>query len=503
MSAQSIPSFEGRSYDFVPYVAARNWIGGEWRDSLTGGTMPVDNPRHGKSMGEVALSGAADVDAAVAAASAAFPGWRDTPLKERAQVLYRLKRLMERDVEELSWLLSHENGKVIAQARASVVKGIECVEMGCSLPNMVAGGQIDVSRGVNCEVTYAPLGVCAGIVPFNFPTMVPLWMLPQALVAGNSFVLKPSEQVPYGAMRLAQLLQEAGLPDGVLNIVNGAREAVEAICEHPDIKAVGFVGSTRVARIVYERAAATGKRALCLGGAKNPNVVVPDADPTFTSESVVASAFGCSGQRCMAAALMIAVGDVDPIIDGMVSVANAMELGQDMGSIINAAAAKRITGFIDDAEARGAKVLVDGRGAKVPGCEGGNWIGPTIIDRVTPDMPAATEEIFGPVLSIIRVDTLDEAIALENALPYGNAASIFTSSGLVAQYATARFDAGMCGVNIGVPVPREPFGFGGWNHSKFGHGDMTGEDGFRFWTRPRKVTTKWAEQASDSNWMNK
>ena len=496
----AIPTFEGRSYDFVPYVDAKNWIGGEWCDARSGRTMAVENPRHGKVMGQVAVSDASDVAAAVHAAKAAFPAWRDTPLKERVQVLYRLKALMERDVEELSWLLSHENGKVIAQARASVVKGIECVEMGCSLPNMVAGGQLDVSRGVNCEITHVPLGVVAGIVPFNFPTMVPLWMLPQALVAGNTFVLKPSELVPFGSMKLAALLEEAGLPAGVLNIVNGARQAVEGISDHMDIKAIGFVGSTRVARIVYERAAKTGKRVLCLGGAKNPNIVVPDADRAFTAQSVVASAFGCAGQRCMAASLMIAVGDVDAIIGEMAERAGTMTLGEDMGSIISGPAAERITGAIDAAEAAGAKVLVDGRGARVEGSDG-YWLGPTILDHVTPEMAAANEEIFGPVLSIIRVRTLDDAIALENTLPYGNAASIFTTSGHVAQYASERFEAGMCGVNIGVPVPREPFSFGGWNDSKFGHGDMTGVDGYRFWTRPRKVTTKWAPQA-DTNWMN-
>ncbi len=496
----AIPTFEGRSYDFVPFIDAKNWIGGEWCDAQSGQTMAIENPRHGKVMGQVVVSGAADVAAAVESAKAAFPGWRDTPLKERVQVLYRLKGLMERDVEELSWLLSHENGKTISEATASVVKGIECVEMGCSLPNMVAGGQLDVSRGVNCEITHVPLGVVAGIVPFNFPTMVPLWMLPQALVAGNTFVLKPSELVPYGSLKLAALLEEAGLPAGVLNIVNGTREAVEGVADHPDIEAVGFVGSTRVARIVYERAAKSGKRVLCLGGAKNPNIVVPDADTSFTAQSVVASAFGCAGQRCMAASLMIAVGDVDDIIGQMAERAGAMTLGEDMGSIIHGDAAERIRGYIDAAEASGAKVLVDGRDAKVDGA-GGHWIGPTILDQVKPEMPAANDEIFGPVLSIIRVDTLDEAIALENELPYGNAASIFTTSGAVAQYAAQRFEAGMCGVNIGVPVPREPFSFGGWNHSKFGHGDMTGVDGYRFWTRPRKVTTKWAPQ-SDTNWMN-
>lgn len=451
-------------------------------------------------MGQVAWSDTPDVAAAVASAKAALPGWRATPLKERVQVLFRVKQIMEANLDELSWLLSHENGKTIAQAKGSVLKGIECVEYGTSISNLAQGEQLDVSRGINCEVTHEPVGVCAGIVPFNFPTMVPLWMLPQALAAGNTFILKPSEQVPYGSMRLAEIFKEAGLPDGVLNIVNGGRETVEALCDHPDIGAIGFVGSTKVAQIVYERGSKTGKKMLCLGGAKNHLVVVPDADEDLTAATLVASAYGCSGQRCMAASVMIAVGDVQSIIDKMVAQTRSMTLGEDMGSIINPTSRERITGYINDAETRGAKVLVDGRDRTVDG-QPGNWIGPTIIDNVTPDMPCAFEEIFGPVLSVIHVDTLDEAIALENQNPYGNAAAIFTTNGGVARYAIERFSAGMCGVNIGVPVPREPFAFGGWNDSKFGHGDITGQDGFRFWTRPRKVTARW-EMASDATWMS-
>ena len=296
----------------------------------------------------------------------------------------------------------------------------------------------------------------------------------------------------------AHMFKAAGLPDGVLNLVNGAQATVEAICDHPDIKAIGFVGSTKVAKIVYERGAAHGKRVLALGGAKNHLVLVNDADLELASENIPASAFGCAGQRCMAASVLVGVGDVQKYVDRMVELTNQMEMGKDIGPVIDQAAVDRITRYIDDAEKRGAKVLVDGRGKKGPG--NGFWFGPTILDGVTPDMPAGCDEIFGPVLSIIRVDTLDEALRIENKSPYGNAAAIFTSNGHTARYAVERFSAGMCGVNIGVPVPREPFSFGGWNDSKFGHGDMTGEDGFRFWTRPRKVTTKWAKQA-DQTWM--
>ncbi|MCP4676497.1 MAG: CoA-acylating methylmalonate-semialdehyde dehydrogenase [Deltaproteobacteria bacterium] len=500
-----LPGFNGRSYEFCNYVDAKNWIGGEWRHAIPmsgePSTIPVYNPRHGKVMGNVSLSSPADIDAAVAAAKAAYAGWRATPIKERVQVLYRLKALMERDAEEVAWLLSHENGKVYEQAVGSLNKGIECVEMGCALANMATGQYLEVSRGITCRSIFEPIGVCAGIVPFNFSMMVPLWMLPQALVAGNTFVLKPSEQVPYGTMKLAMLLHEAGLPPGVFNIVNGMAPVVEAICDHPDIKAVGFVGSTKVANLVYKRSTKAGKRALCLGGAKNHMIVVPDADPSLTAETLVAGAFGNSGQRCMAATVMVAVGDVQHIIDLLAEQTRVFKVGRDHGAIINPQSVERIRSYIDEAERMGATVLVDGRKAKVQGCRDGFWIGATLLDGVTKEMTAYREEIFGPVFSIVHVDTLDEALELENSHPYGNGAGIFTTNGGIARYVVDRLEAGMCGVNIGVPVPREPFSFAGWNMSKFGHGDMTGEDGFRFWTRPKKVTTRWS-MAEDATWMS-
>ncbi|MCA9559285.1 MAG: CoA-acylating methylmalonate-semialdehyde dehydrogenase [Myxococcales bacterium] len=499
MSVPGFHPFTGASDDLVQAGHCNNWIGGELVDARSGARLDVHNPRHGAVMGTVADSDAADVASAVEAAKAAFPGWKATPYKERAQILYRLKALMERDLDRLSWLVSHENGKTFAEGKASVLKGIECLEYGCSLPNMSAGGQIEVSRGVTCKVDYEPLGVVGCVVPFNFPVMVPMWMLPQALVAGNTVVLKPSEQVPFGLLHLAMLAREAGLPDGVLNLVNGRKDAVQAIVDHPDVKAVGFVGSTKVASLLYARGASLGKRMLCLGGAKNHLVVVPDADLELTAQNVAASAFGCAGQRCMAASVLVAVGDADAQVDAVVAEAEKLVLGRDVGAIISEAAVERITGYIDQAEKMGAKVRVDGRGKQVDGK--GWWVGPTVLDGVGRDWPAGCDEIFGPVLSIIRVKTLDEAIAIENDNPYGNAACIYTTSGFVAEYATARFEAGMVGVNIGVPVPREPFPFGGWNQSKFGHGDITGMDGFRFWTRARKTTTKWALQ-SDQNWMS-
>lgn len=494
-----VPAFPARSYEFCEYVPARNWIGGTWSDAASGATLPVENPRHGRVMSTVAMSGVPEVDAAVIAAETAWKSWRNVPVKERAEVFYRLKYLMQRDLEELAWLVSHENGKTFAEARASVEKGVECVEFGASLPNIASGEQLDVSRGVNCRIEHEPLGVVAGITPFNFPIMVPLWMLPQAVVGGNCFILKPSEQVPLGAVKLAALFKEAGLPDGVFNTVNGGADAVNALCDHPRIRAIAFVGSTKIAKHVYQRGAVTGKSMLCLGGAKNHLIVVPDADKELTAQNVVASFTGCAGQRCMAASVLLAVGDVKPILDEIAVQAGKITVGSDLGSIINGASEKRIRGYIDDAEARGATVVLDGRAQRGGGS--GHWVGPTILDNCSTDVPAAVDEIFGPVLSIIHVRTLDEAIAIENANAYGNAACVYTTSGAVARYVTERVEAGMVGVNVGVPVPREPFGFGGWNDSKFGHGNITGMDGYRFWTRPRKVTTKWQVQP-DWNWMS-
>lgn len=494
-----LPAFDARSYDFTSWVDARNFIGGDWVDPTGEAVDDVLNPRHGRAMATVRHSSAADIDAAVQAGAAAQKEWADWPLRDRAHILYKARELMMRDLEELTWLCSHENGKIYGEAKAEVLKGIECVEFGCSLPNLAAGTELEVSRGVTCQVVHSPLGVVAGVTPFNFPFMVPLWMIPQALVGGNAFILKPSEQVPLSALKLVELFREAGLPDGLLQVVQGGRDAVEALCDHPGIQALAFVGSTRVAKLVYGRAAATGKRALCLGGAKNHLIVVPDADVDVTVDNVVASFTGCAGQRCMAASVLLAVGDVDHIIDGIKARSAEMQCGEHMGPITNQASVTRINGYIDEAEASGATLLVDGRGAAGP--DGGYWVGPTLIDGVSADMPAGCEEIFGPVLSIIRVPTLDAAIAIENANPYGNASAVYTTSGDVARYVMNRVSAGMCGVNIGVPVPREPFGFGGWNDSKFGHGNITGWDGFRFFTRPRKITTKWALQ-SDQTWMS-
>lgn len=500
-STRLVPPYPVRGYGFSTYVPVRNYIGGELTDAASRATLDVVNPRHGKVMGVVADSAAVDVDAAVAAARAALPAWRQVPMRERAQVMYRLKAILERDLDELSWLLSAENGKTYAEARGDIEKGIECIELAASLPNLAPGGQLDVSRGINCQVTFEPVGVVAGITPYNFPMMVPLWTIPNALVAGNTYVLKPSELVPYGALRLCMALKEAGLPDGVFNVVHGGRVPAEAIVEHSDVEAVTFVGSTRVGKMLYGRGTALGKRMLCLGSAKNHLLVVPDADPDLTAATVVASAFGCAGQRCMAATVMVAVGDVQLIIDRIAALTRDIKIGTDMGAIISRDAVKRITGAIAAADGQGAQVLVDGRNATVDGCPEGYWVGPTVIDNVAVGSPAACDEIFGPVLSVVHTATLDEALAVQNKSCFGNGAAIFTRNGGVARYAVERLQAGMVGVNVGVPVPREPFAFGGWKQSKFGHGDVTGLDGFRFFTQPRKVTTRWSVE-SDRTWMS-
>ncbi|MEO8452460.1 MAG: CoA-acylating methylmalonate-semialdehyde dehydrogenase [Gemmatimonadota bacterium] len=482
------------------YPTLPNFIGG--RPSSGGAALlDVFDPSTAEVISKVPLSTAADVDAAVQAAAAAFPGWSHTPIKERVQVFYRYKVLLEKHSAELAALITEENGKVRSEAVAEVDKAIEVVEFACSLPQLAPGEILEVSRGVDCRIDRWPLGVVASITPFNFPNMVPHWTLPNAIALGNTMVLKPSELVPLSANRIAELLAEAGLPEGVFNVVHGGKDAVEAICDHPDIQAVSFVGSTKTAKIVYRRATANLKRALALGGAKNHLIVMPDADREMAASNIVASMSGCAGQRCMAASVMVAVQDVDRIIARMVEIARQLVPGQTLGPVISKEAKARIEGFIGEAERAGAEVILDGRGAVVPGRESGYYLGPTIIDRVTPEMRLAQEEVFGPVLAIVRVKDVEAAIGVENSSPYGNAASVYTESGGTARYVTSRARAGMVGVNVGVPVPREPFSFGGWNESKFGVGDITGRGSIEFWTKSRKTTTKWNREAG-SNWMS-
>jgi malonate-semialdehyde dehydrogenase (acetylating)/methylmalonate-semialdehyde dehydrogenase len=477
------------------YPDILNFVGGRFTGAGKR-LLDVIKPADGSLLAHVPLSSAVEVDAAVRSATEAFPGWSTTPIKERVQVFFRYRALLEHNLEELAALITEEHGKIRSEAEAEIVKAIELTEFACSLPQIVGGEVLEVSRGIECRVDRYPIGVVASIVPFNFPSMVPHWTIPNAIALGNCMILKPSELVPLSAGRIAELLTEAGLPAGVFNVVNGTQEVVEAICDHPGIAAVSFVGSTRVAQIVYRRATSNLKRALALGGAKNHLFVLPDADPDLTSTNVVASMSGCAGQRCMAGSVMLAVSATDRVVQRMVERARSVIPGQNLGPVISREAKQRIEGYINEAEAAGATVLLDGRAATVPGREGGFWIGPTILDQVRPDMKIAQEEVFGPVLAIIRTGDVDEAIAIENASPYGNAASVFTESGGLARYVTERASAGMVGVNVGVPVPREPFSFGGWNESKFGAGDITGRGSIEFWTRTKKTTTKWSREAN-------
>lgn len=483
----------------------QNWIGGAYESSDASQYGKIFSPYTGEVIGEYPLGTASDVDRAVQSAKAAFPAWQKTNIKNRVQVMFRLKELIERDIDELSNLVSMENGKLLSEAKAGILKGIEILEFACSIPNKIAGHFQEVSDGVTCRFTREPLGVVASIAPFNFPFMVPMWTLPIALVVGNTMVLKPSEQVPLSALRLAELFKEAGLPDGVLNVVNGAVDIVEGICDHPEIEALSFVGSTKVAKIVYQRGSNAGKPVIALGGAKNHLICMPDANLGYAPPQIVNSAIGCAGQRCMAASVMVAVGDCNPVIEKMKDYADSVQVGTGQGAIINKTSMERINAYINQAEEMGATVLVDGRNAKpenyIEGSDRGYWVGPTILDNVTPEMPAANEEIFGPVLSIVHVDSLEEAIELENKNPYGNAASIFTSSGAPAEYLAEHASAGMIGVNIGVPVPREPFSFGGWNDSRFGSGDITGDDATSFWTKNKKITKKWVNP-DNPDWMS-
>jgi malonate-semialdehyde dehydrogenase (acetylating)/methylmalonate-semialdehyde dehydrogenase len=382
-----------------------------------------------------------------------------------------------------------------------VLKAAELTEFACSLPQITAGEVLEVSRGVECRIERFPVGVVASIAPFNFPNMVPHWTIPNAIALGNCMILKPSELVPLSANRIAELLKEAGLPEGVFQVVHGGKDVVEAICDHSGIEAISFVGSTKIAKLVYRRGTANLKRVLALGGAKNHLIVMPDADPEMASSNIVASMSGCAGQRCMAASVMVAVSNTDHIIQRMIDHARSVVPGKTLGPVISAEARKRIEGYIAEAEEKGAKILVDGRSPSVPGKEGGFWVGPTIIDYVTPDMRIAQEEVFGPVLVIIRSKNVDDALAIENSSPYGNAASVFTESGATARYVMERASAGMVGVNVGVPVPREPFSFGGWNESRFGVGDITGRGSIEFWTKSKKMTTKWNREHG-VNWMS-
>jgi malonate-semialdehyde dehydrogenase (acetylating)/methylmalonate-semialdehyde dehydrogenase len=461
--------------------------------------LPVRNPASGEEIARVPLSSGADVDAAVQAAKAAFPMWRDTPAPVRARVLFRLKALLEEHKEDLARLLTTEHGKVIAETRGEIQRGIESVEHACAMPTLMMGETVEqVAKGVDSAIWRQPLGVFAVITPYNFPVMIPLWFWPFAVATGNTVVIKPSEQDPLTHQKIVDLAAEAGLPPGVLNVVHGGRECVEAICDHPDIVGVSFVGSSRVADIVYRRATATGKRAQALGGAKNYLIVLPDADMDLALEACHSSIFGSTGQRCLAGSIVVGVGDAHAEIrERMLDAAASIRLGDglsestDMGPVISAAHRDRVKAFIDQGEADGARLSLDGRGATVPGLEGGYWVGPTIFEDVRPDISIGTEEIFGPVAGINRAATLDDAVRMMHASRYGNACSIFTTSGKAAREFRYRAGISMIGVNIGVAAPMAIFPFGGSKGSFYGDLKAQGKDTVSFYTDQRVVIERW------------
>lgn len=482
-------------------IVCPNLIGGEW---VTGEGEKTDviSPINGKKIGEISAPSEQQIKKAMELAQHAQKEWGRTPIKERSRVLFELRNILMRDLDEISHLKASESGKSFEEGRAGLMKGIEVLEFALSLQNTDLGGKLEVSRGVNCEYRRIPLGVVANITPFNFPAMVPMWTIPISLVLGNAYVWKPSEKTPLTAMRLGNALREAGLPPGLMTILHGGEKTVNAIVDAPEVKAVGFVGSTKIAKLVYARATSLGKRALCMGGAKNHIVLLPDAAPELAGPGISDSFTGCAGQRCMAASVLLAVGDVDKHIEKIKERAASLKLGQEMGAIITKAQREYLVEAISRAVSLGAKLILDGRETPPPtGLEGGNWLGPTILDNVQPGTEAATVELFGPILSIVRCKDVTQAMEIQNTSQYGNACSVFTNSGAMAERVIREAQAGMVGVNVGVPVPREPFSFGGIAASKFGSGDITGENSLNFWSDVKKITTKWEKQ-NDNNWMS-
>jgi len=471
-------------------------IGGRFQESGSDEVDPIYDPATGETIALLPYSTPEEIDRAVRAAAEAFPAWADTPVPDRAQVMFRFKALLEDLFEELSRLVTHENGKTLAEARGEVRRAIEVVELACGAPTLMMGTNLDqIADGIDEELVRFPVGVVAGITPFNFPNMVPLWMIPLAIVCGNTFVHKPSQRTPLSAIRIAELLTEAGLPDGVFNVVHGAKDSVDALLGHPDVAAVSFVGSAGVAAYVYSTGAANGKRVQALGGAKNHLLVMDDADLDKTVTALLSSAFGNAGQRCLAGSVAVGVGSLgDALVHelsdqaGRLKVGPGMEPDTDMGPVIREERRKELIGYIEQGEEVGATLVSDGRGV---GPSEGFFLGPTIFDRVTPDMALWRDEMFGPVLSVVRASDIDEALDILNASSYGNAASIFTTSGANARAFKRRAEAGMLGVNIGVAAPMAFFPFTGWKSSFFGDLHATGKDGVRFYTRHKVVTSRW------------
>ena len=480
----------------------QNYIQGGWRRSTTQEYVDVTNPATAEVLARTPLSTAADVDAAVQSAADAFPAWRRTPPGERVQYLFKLKNLLEEHLGELARLITEENGKTLAEAKAELRRGIENVEVACGIPMMMQGYNLeDVTPGVDEMLIRQPLGVVAAIVPFNFPAMISFWFLPYAIACGNTFVLKPSERVPLTMRRVIELVEATGLPRGVVNLVNGGREVVDALCDHPQVRAISFVGSTPVARHVYSRAAASGKRMQCQGGAKNHVIVLPDADMELATQIIGDSAFGCAGQRCLAVSVAVTIGDAQKTFRDSIShaasslrVGNGLGADVQMGPVISKESKQRVESLIAAGVAEGAKPIVDGRNAKIPNAEGGNFIKPTILDGVPLTSKLTHTEIFGPVLSLVHADSIDDAMKFLHNSPYGNQASLFTTSGAAARKFRYEAPAGNVGINIGVAAPMAYFPFSGWKDSFFGILHGQGRDAVEFYTESKIVIERWSRQ---------
>lgn len=486
-----------------------NFIAGEWRVPSGVPTSPVYNPSTGDVIAEAPMCAAGQVDEAVAAAAAAFPDWWETPPVERARVLFRFKSLLDEHFDELVRCNTREHGKTLAESRGDVKRGIEMVEFACGIPSLLMGESLEnVARGIDCDTIRQPLGVCVGITPFNFPAMVPLWMYPVALACGNTFVLKPSEKVPLTAMKIVELLDQAGLPKGVLNIVHGGRECVDALLTHPNVKAISFVGSTPIAKYVFEVGASHGKRVQSNGGARNFVFLMPDADVEVSARGVMEGAFGCAGERCMAGSTAVVIGEAaTKVLPTLIEATRAIRVGPTdrekqphMGPVITRQHRERVEELIASGAAEGAKIAVDGRGVRVEEAPNGFFLGATILDGIQDTMTVAREEIFGPVLNVMRFDDLEAAIETANRSPYGNGASIFTRSGKAAREFKHRIKAGMVGINIGVPASMAWFPFNGWDSSFFGDLHMQGKEGVQFFTRQKVTTTRWFSYGEGDIW---
>ena len=487
-----------------PLTKIPNYIDGRWQDSTASEWQDVVNPATGDALGRVPLSDAQEVAKAIQAASAAYPAWRRTPPQDRIQPLFKLKQLLEDHLHELARIITQENGKTLAEAKAELRRAIENVEVACGIPMMMQGYNLeDVARGIDETMIRQPLGVVAAVTPFNFPGMIPFWFLPYAIACGNTFILKPSERVPLTMRRAIELLAETGLPKGVVNLVNGGKAAVDTLLDHPKVRAISFVGSTAVAKYIYSRAGANGKRAQCQGGAKNHVIVLPDADMKMATQIISDSAFGCAGQRCLAVSVAVTVGEAqktfrDSITEAAASlrVGNGLDEGVQMGPVITAQSKARIESLIERGAHDGAKLLLDGRQAKVSSADNGNFVKPTVLDGVSAESDLTDTEIFGPVLSLVHARDLDDALAFLERSAYGNQASLFTSSGSAARRFRYEAPAGNIGINIGVAAPMAYFPFSGWKDSFFGVQHAQGRDAVEFYTEKKVIVERWAAEHS-------